>query len=254
MRKLFFSCFILIKLALLFIPTGLKSNIYLKETDIVEIYEKYVKPNSTGEYANRYVPLPLEKNIRNWKWEGKDFPRVIALLEFEKFVNEHNLASNKGLALNGIDPEWEILPHQEITSINYVDNPKLYDLHIMDLLDKDFDFVMVNQTLEHVYDPIRCLKNVYTHMRKGGILYFGVPANNIPHETPFHFYTGITPTGAGAIVRAAGFKILSIGQWGNFEYLRKIFTTHSWPDYRALKNRVNDSKCPVITWVFARKE
>ena len=111
MRKLFFSCFILIKLALLFIPTGLKSNICLKETDIVAIYEKYVKPNSTGEYANRYVPLPLEKNIRNWKWEGKDFPRVIALLEFEKFINGHNLASNKGLALNGIDPEWEIFPH-----------------------------------------------------------------------------------------------------------------------------------------------
>ena len=58
-------------------------------------------------------------------------------------------------------------------------------------------------------------------MRKGGILYFSVPANNIPHETPFHYYTGITPTGAGAMVRAAGFKILSIGQWGNFGYIKK---------------------------------
>ena len=71
---------------------------------------------------------------------------------------------------------------------------------------------MLNQTLEHLYDPILCLNNVFNHMRTGGILYANVPAVNIPHLTPFHYYTGYTATGLGAVVKSAGFEILKIGQ------------------------------------------
>ena len=53
----------------------------------------------------------------------------------------------------------------------------------------------------------------------------------------------------------AGFKILSIGQWGNVEYLKIMFESNSWPDYRKLKNPgINDVNCPIITWIFAVKE
>jgi len=247
MQKLFFM---LIVLSL----STLNGSVFLSETEIKQIYKTYVKPNDTNEYGNRYISLPLEKNIRKWKWEGKDFPRVIALLEFERFVKEYNLTSKKGLAFNEIDPEWEILPHQEIVSIQYKDNPEIYDLHIINLDEKNFDFVMVNQTIEHIYDPITCLKNICKHMKKGGILYFNVPAMSVPHEVPFHFYTGITPTGVGALVRAAGFKILSIGQWGNLEYINKLLRTHGWYDYRHFKKFENQMDNPVITWVFAQKD
>ncbi len=227
----------------------------LKDQDIVEIYNRFVKPNNTTEYAQRYVPLPLEKNNRKWRWENKDFPRVIALLEFERFVVERGFQSRKGLAINGLDPEWDFIPYDDITVIEYTQNPDLYDLHRIDLPEKDFDFVMVNQTIEHVCDPIRCLENIYGHMREGGILYFNVPANNIPHSIPFHYYTGITPVGVGAMVKSAGFKILSIGQWGNVRYLKKAFETQAFPDYRSIIDPgVNEMNCPMITWVFAVKE
>ena len=229
--------------------------LYLNKHDIQEIYNNYIVPNMNHEYALRYVPLPIEKNnLKQWRWEGKDFPRIIALLEFGRFVAMSHLSCEKGLAINGLDPEWSYLLAKRIVQIDYEKDPVNHDLHTLNLSDNDFDFVMVNQTLEHVYDPICCLENIYKHMRVGGILYLNVPVNNIPHSTPFHHYTGYTPVGLGAVVKAAGFKILSIGQWGNLEYLIKMHKTLSWPDYKQLENPgFNDIKHPVITWVFATK-
>lgn len=227
----------------------------LTDADIQAIYDKYVKPNNTKEYSLRYVPIPLHKNNLPWRWEDKDFPRVVALLEFERFVKDNNISCQKALSLNGSnDPEWYYIKTKQIIQANYEDDPVKYDLYTLNLPEKDFDFVMVNQTLEHVYDPIRCLENIYKHMRPGGILYLNVPANTIPHNTPFHFYTGYTPTGLGAVTQAAGFVILSIGQWGNVEYMTKMHGSNYWPDYRALTQAgFNDPLYPIITWIFAAK-
>ncbi len=236
----------------------LRPEIYSKkltDRDIVMIYDQYLKPHMNDEYANRYVPLPMKKNHRSWRWEGKDLGRVIALLEFERFVVEHSISFKKGLAINGLDPEWRYLPRGNVARINYEANPEMYDLHTLDLGEKDFDFVMINQTLEHVYDPILCLANIYEHMSQDGILYINVPVTSIPHTTPFHHYTGYTPVGLGMVVKAAGFRILSIGQWGNLEYLRKMYDIYLWPDYRQLRNPgLNDFRYPVIAWIFATKE
>lgn len=227
----------------------------LTDQDIQEIYDTFVKPNMNEEYQQRYVPLPLAKNNTKWKWEGKDVPRVISLLEFERFVKEHNFSVKKGLAINGVDPEWSYLAAQKIVHINYLNNPNLYDLHTLDLPEKDFDFIMLNQTIEHLYDPIKCLKNIYQHICKGGILYFNAPGDTMPHDTPFHYYNGFTAVGIGALVKAAGFTILRIGQWGNLEYIQKMYQTNRWPDYRELKtpglNQI--SITPAIVWIFATK-
>jgi SAM-dependent methyltransferase len=227
----------------------------MTEADIRKIYETYVVVNFKNDYVKRYEPLPLEKSIGQWRWEGKDLPRVIALLEFERFVEFHKVSCKKGLAINGFDPEWNYLPVEKVIRIDYETNPSQYDLHTLNLAEDDFDFVMLNQTLEHLYDPIRCLENIYKHMCPGGILYLNAPANGIPHSDPFHYYTGFTATGLGAMVELTGFKILSIGQWGNIEYIKKMFETNSWLDYKQLKNPgKNDMYCPVIVWAFAVKQ
>jgi SAM-dependent methyltransferase len=226
----------------------------MTEADIRKIYETYVAVNFKDEYVKRYEPLPLEKNNVNWQWENKDFPRVISLLEFDHFVRLHKISCKKGLAMNGLDPEWQYLPAEKIVRIDYDTDHDRYDLHSLNLTEDDFDFVMVNQTLEHLYDPIRCLENIYKHMRKGGMLYLNAPANGLPHEDPFHYYTGFTATGLGVMLELAGFKLLSVGQWGNIEYIKKMFETNSWLDYKQLKNPgKNDMYCPVIVWAFAVK-
>jgi len=230
----------------------------LSENDINKIYNNYVEVNYTQEYANKYVPLPLQFNNKKWKWEGKDFPRVISLLEFREYMSDHNMTFNNVLSFNGKDdPEYEYLKYTNYQNYNYIDDTENYDLHRLNLDRNDFDFVMINQTIEHLYDPILCLKNIYKHLRNGGMIYVNVPSNNIPHSTPFHYYTGITPTGLGAMVKLAGFDVIKIGQWGNEAYFKQMFD-NIWSDYRHMQGITdeagyNDVNCPIITWCFAIK-
>jgi SAM-dependent methyltransferase len=225
----------------------------LTHKEIEDIYNKHIVVNYTEEYKNKYVPLPLEKNNKNWKWEGKDFPRVICLLEFEQYIEKYNFHIKDLLIFNGSDdPELEYLNGriETIHNINYEDDTHNNDLHSLNLNKKDYDFVCLHQTLEHVYNPQQCLTNIYNHMKEGGYLYINVPACNIPHSEPFHYFMGYTPMGLAAISHQAGFKIHEIGQWGNREYmLRNWAREPGWPEYRHLTTPgFNDIHNPVVTW------
>jgi SAM-dependent methyltransferase len=230
----------------------LGQTILLSDHAILKLNREHVAPfindpNNIKKYKN----LPLCYNQPEWRWEGKDFPRVIALLEFRELVKKYSIAPLSALYFNiDDDPEIHLLNPQEITNV-YYDGSLNTDLHFFEYPKKDFDFVMINQTLEHIYDPITCLKRLKNHMRKGGLLYFNVPACNIPHAEPRHYYTGFTSMGIAAIVASAGFKILEIGQWGSLEYINYIFEKGTWPDYRELTNYENNMKCPVIIWCLA---
>ena len=224
----------------------------MKHEEIMEIFQKYVSCNFNHEYNNRYNPLPLEFNNKNWKWEGKDFPRVISLLEFKRYMEKYKFEFDEVLSFNDFgDPEYEYLNYKNCHNINYEDDHINNDLHNFNL-DKQFDFVMINQTIEHLYNPIIAIKKLYEHLKPGGIFYANVPSNNIPHCEPYHFYTGITPTGLGVMVKICGFEILEIGQWGNKEHLHKLYE-HGWIDYTKMENFTNDIDCPMITWILAKK-
>lgn len=213
----------------------------LSEKDIKDIYSKVYNIEPC-----KYVPLP--SNDKKWKWEEKDFPRVIALLEFAEFIKDYSF--NRVLSFNGMsDPEYEFLVFKDFVNYDYPEQ----DLHVLDLPDRDYDFVMLNQTIEHLYNPILALKNIYRYLKIGGIFYANVPVNNIPHDTPLHFYTGVTATGLGAMVKLAGFDIIKIGQWGNKIYCRQMYD-NLWSDYTYHNEPgYNDLDCPLITWVFAVK-
>ena len=88
-------------------------------------------------------------------------------------------------------------------------------------------------------------------MKVGGIFYANAPVNNIPHSAPEHYYTGITPVGLGVMAKLAGFEILEIGQWGNLDLLKKMFTT-GWADYRRALSH-NEIECPITAWILAKK-
>ena len=231
----------------------------ISDSKIEELYETYIKVNFTEEYKNRYHPLPTEKNNKDWKWEDKDFPRVISLLEFERYINKYDFQINKLLLFNGRqEPETEYLEgrYKQILNINYEDNPEKYTLYNLQINHNNFDFVMLNQTLEHLYDPIKCLNNIKKYMATGGYLYINVPACSVPHSEPFHFYTGYTPMGLAAVAYEAGYEILEMGQWGNKEYLGRLFGITGqrwWADYTKLTNPgINEIENPVITWGLFR--
>ena len=216
----------------------------LNKNSIDEIYKKLDIP--------KYDKPLLEYNNGNWKWENKDFSRVPTLIEFRKMVDELKLSSEKMLVINGTgDPELEFIPTKEVKHGVYIHEPELYDLHTMDLDEKDYDFLMCNQTLEHVYNPFVALKTMNKHLRMGGYCYITVPCNNIPHDTPMHFYTGFTAVGLGTFFVEGGFEIIKLGQWGNYKAVETMFTD-DWADYRK-SSWNNEEKCPITSWCLGRK-
>jgi SAM-dependent methyltransferase len=213
----------------------------LSNKEIEKIYSKVYNVES-----RKYVPLPV--NDKNWKWENKDFPRVISLLEFKEFMSGRSF--NKVLSFSGAtDPEYEYLTFNKRVNYNYPE----YDLHGFKLPEDDYDFIMLNQMLEHLYDPIVALEGIYEHMKPGGMFFANVPVNNIPHDTPYHYYTGFTAVGLGIIATIAGFDVIKIGQWGNKKYFKQMFDNR-WSDYTySDEPGLCDPDCPLIAWIFAVK-
>ena len=227
----------------------------LAADEIQQLFERHVRVNDTREYSNRYSRLPLSENRRTWRWQGKDVARVVAVLEFGRYCTQYHLSARHLLTFNGAaDPELEYLSFEAHSNFNYADDPTRFDLHRLGIPEAAYDFAMVNQTLEHVYNPFVCLENVRQYLVPGAYIYANAPAVNIAHSTPFHFYTGFTPTGFACLFRSTGFEVLEIGQWGNQDYLNRLFKTQAWPDFRQLGSYRGDFNRPVIVWALARKD
>jgi SAM-dependent methyltransferase len=128
-------------------------------------------------------------------------------------------------------------------------------LHTLSL-DKQFDFFIFNQTIEHLYNPFMCIQNIFNVVKPGGYVFTSVPTINIPHMEPFHF-NGYTPMGLAMLFKSAGFEVVEIGQWGNHDYICKSFDNpHRWPGYNDLQKdnkvkneRGNECQC----WILVRR-
>ena len=95
------------------------------------------------------------------------------------------------------------------------------------------------------------LDNIHKYIKKDGFVFTSVPTINIPHMTPMHF-NGYNPMGLMLLFKSVGFKILEIGQWGNLDYIIKLFKGHSWPDITSIPQK-NEEKNVVQCWILAKK-
>jgi len=222
----------------------------ITNNDIQEIYQIYLR-NNNFKYLNKCVGIDQRKNTKMWTWDGKDFPRVAAMLDLQEYVEKYNIKSENMLLFYENEPEMEYIPHKNKYIYDYEKNEK-YDLHQLEIPDKDYDFSMLCQTLEHLYDPLMCVKNIYKYLKDDSYFYINVPTINIQHMLPYNFYTGFTPVGLGCLLKNAGFKVLEIGHWGNFSYLNNLFLNKQWSDYNSI-NLINDFTIPCQTWALAKK-
>jgi len=226
----------------------------LSVEEIEEIYQKHVvKPYEYYRKANdEYHKLSNQEKL---EWFPKDFPRLASLFDFKEWVVKYNLNYvNKLLVTCETDCELKYIKSDKFTVCDYEKNKK-YDLHTIDLNDKDYDMIIFNQTLEHLYNPFIAMKNLFDHLRPGGYLYTTVPTINIPHMIPFHFW-GMTPTGLCVLGSSVGFKVLECGYWGNLSYINHIFTHFSWPNTENVMindNIENVDHCQSQTWVLFQK-
>jgi len=223
------------------------------EEDIRHIYNTKVKlPN---EYFKKYEILPAIPVSNKRGWVAYDYPRIRCILDFRDWVKKHNLEYVNHLAYTyNEDPELEFVNFIKNTEISFPP----YDLHtISNHYKNEFDFFIFNQTLEHLYNPFEAVKQIYTTLKPGGYVFTSVPTLNIPHSTPLHF-NGFTPMGLAMLFKTANFDIVEMGQWGNYEYIQKLFQTHSWPNCDDLKMPTgiikNEERNVCQCWILAKKQ
>jgi SAM-dependent methyltransferase len=222
------------------------------EDEIIRVYQTYV--NKPNEYYRKFECLPLELNCKKWNWDTKDCSRIFTILDFKEWLVKHSIGHfPKVLATCLTDPELEYITYDKIVVAEYINREN--DLHTLDLPGKDFDFIILNQTLEHLYNPFICVENLYNHLKPGGYLFTSVPTINIPHLMPFHF-NGYTPIGLCMLMKSAGFEVVETGFWGNLDYMNFMFQNWTWPNYKQLMKNGEIKNEPgryVQTWILATK-
>uniref|UniRef100_A0A6U6GYX8 Methyltransferase type 11 domain-containing protein n=1 Tax=Odontella aurita TaxID=265563 RepID=A0A6U6GYX8_9STRA len=209
---------------------------------IEELWRTKVRPSKS--YLRKYADIAphVEENQRSgrkWQWEGKAFGRIWTVLDFREWAAKYNLTEPDHLLSTSLgDPELEYLRPRNVTEyVHRKDGmPNDGDLHYIPEEvnpSRDFDLVVFSQTMEHLYDPLLCLRNLFGFMRPGGYIFTSTCTTNQPHMTPFHFFH-YTPMGLAVMLERAGFEVLEVGVWGNVEYDMGLFRDHKWSDYRDL--------------------
>jgi len=222
------------------------------DEDLQDIYRYFVK--KPDAYFSKWEQLP-PCPIRAWNhsYAGHDFPRVWAFLDLQEWIKKYNLQSPECMASTfGGDPEMQLFRPKTLVEIPYPP----YDLHqIATHYQNQFDFFLFNQTLEHLHNPYEAIRQIHLTMKQGGYVFTSVPTINIPHSTPIHF-GGINPMGLAMLFISNGFRVIEIGQWGNYDYIKKLFATHKWPDATELLKQgriTNEEENVCQCWILAQK-
>ena len=244
-----------------------KNSLSLTAEDSERLWHSVVKHTVDKTYLRKYenISMQLKRNSEpewKWKWKNKAYPRIPCLLDFEAWVSKYSLRSPKHLlTTDPNDPELEFLSPQRVTQFVHTQSSfNNGDLHFIPCdvnPARDFDLVVISQTLEHLYDPLLALANVFHFMEPGGYIFTSAPANNKPHMTPAHYFH-YTSMGLAVLFQRAGFEVLEVGAWGNQKYDEGMFVKKLWLDFSDLQNEdgliVNEADTnPDDVWLLARK-
>lgn len=226
----------------------------LSVEDINNLYNNHVvKTDDYYQKANdQYHSLSNDEKLR---FNRYDFPRIASLFDYKDWIKKYDLNHvGKLLSTCQNDLELEYITFDDITVCDYEKDQK-YDLHTMNLEEKNYDMIIFNQTIEHLYNPFVAMKNLYDHLKPGGYLYTTVPIINIPHIVPFHFW-GVYPIGLCALSSSVGFNVLECGYWGNLNYINTIFSVNGWVNISDIivdGKLENVNHCQSQTWVLVQK-
>jgi SAM-dependent methyltransferase len=222
------------------------------ENDIYHTYNKFVVKDN--QYFNRFIEYKnylSESELTDY--QNFDVPRVMSIIDFKDWIKKYNIQTgNDLLSTCTTDIELRYIKYDNTITAPYPP----HDLHSFNLNNKQFDFIIFNQTLEHLYNPFLAVSKLYDHLKDGGYIYTTVPTINIPHMTPIHFW-GITPIGLCMLFKSFNFQIMECGYWGNCNYINYIFENNTWPGHKQLLNKSNtlkhDNVCQAQTWILAKK-
>jgi SAM-dependent methyltransferase len=142
----------------------------------------------------------------------------------------------------GEAPYKPLLRHARYESADFhkVDKPYAASTYVCDLTaipveDARYDYVVFNQVLEHVPDPLAVLRELFRVLKPGGQMIYTAPLFYEEHETPYDFYR-YTQFGTRLLLSKAGFAIERI-DWLEGYFGTVAYQMHSMGRYLPAKPR-----------------
>lgn len=273
------------------IASAISNSFGKRQVDVTELYDDYQKSLATAKdiavFWNKIKPRGDEYFHKNDNLDEVDkqifarhgvhvlriakFPdRLFAMIDMVEWNLHFNFLDSTTVLALFPDPELFFLTNKSgnlsVTYYIYGQRkegfPHFGDLHypIQGVPNiGEFDLILFAQTLEHLYDPPLCIKNIYNELAPGGYVFTSVPMLNHLHMYPFFFYEP-TPSGLAMWFRQANFEVLRIGQFGNKQSMQYLAEYNTWwPRWTRYYNKtrrpqiINDPLRPVQCWILARK-
>lgn len=201
---------------------------------------------------NKHNFISGHREVKYWiKSQSADFSvellkshgysRVASLFDFDTLSKLEDFKKiNKLCVVSGSKNELEarFLDAKEIFSTTLEGGYDLTeDWSSPDFVNKDilgsFDFVMCNQVLEHVPDPIRAFKNLVLLAKHDAYIWVSIPVINRIHDEPNFYSSGYHPRYLRFLADTNDLESIYIGAWGSLKY--KIFAvSRNWPPFKKL--------------------
>jgi ubiquinone/menaquinone biosynthesis C-methylase UbiE len=166
----------------------------------------------------------------------------------------------KILGVSGIKNFYPLIDKRnaEVTLANY----PYVDMQNLPFRDDTFDFVISDQVIEHVQNPVKAICESYRVLKKEGTAVHTTCFMNQIHLAPLDFWR-FSPDALRYICEDCGFsQILQCEGWGNriahllclasarFRHMNIPETKWS---IRHLIATSNEKKYPIVTWIVAKK-
>ena len=213
-----------------------------------ELYNKSLikYPKLKHSISKDWIRIPMYEAIYNF---------------FDNFSKKVNLKNKVAIEIGGC--EGTIRNILEKFGVDYQiagEYPQI-DIHHLPYQGNSFDFLILDQVLEHVEKPWIAVEEVFRVLKPGGICIATAPFLYGYHPSPKDYFR-YTPDGWRSLF--SKFEILEADGWGNVELVKitlnpAVINTHlghTIPVDEALKKKLlesNDRKNYFVTWCIARK-
>jgi len=213
-----------------------------------ELYRKSLVKNLNLKFSisRDWIRIPMYSAIFNF---------------FDKFSKKENFKNKIAIEIGG--SEGSVRKILETFGVDYKVAPNYpeIDIHHLPYKDNSFDFLILDQVLEHVEKPWIAVEEVFRVLKPGGICIATAPFLYGYHPSPKDYFR-YTPDGWRSLF--SKFEILEADGWGNVELVKitlnpAVINTHlghTIPVDEALNKKLleyNDRKNYFVTWCIARK-
>jgi SAM-dependent methyltransferase len=111
------------------------------------------------------------------------------------FAERGCICTGMDLSSSKIENGKELLKEEVALGKMHLFSADIYDQHTMDTFRGQFDLIILKDTIEHIPDQDRVMKQLPVYLKKGGKLFFGFP----PWRMPFGGHQQTATTKAGAL-------------------------------------------------------